>query len=127
MKNHDPYCKCYYPALTDPETCTWCYVIRQVRIDEYLQAWNEGFEVGLAEGKQMPTNVDNAINKWEEDVSIAYWQGYNNALIEKDIEEHCPCCKNPDIDYWEGYNNTVINKESDAYKRLMDEREKSVE
>ena len=52
MKNHDPYCKCYYPALTDPETCTWCFVIRQVRIDEYLQAWNEGYGIGFSEGKQ---------------------------------------------------------------------------
>ena len=77
MKNHDPYCKCYYPALTDPQTCTWCYVIRQVRIDEYLMAWNEGFEVGFGEGKQ----------KKEEDIDTAYWQGYNNAMVEKNQEE----------------------------------------
>ena len=77
MKNHDPYCKCYYPALTDPQTCTWCYVIRQVRIDEYLMAWNEGFEVGFGEGKQ----------KKEEDIDTAYWQGYNNAMVEKENDE----------------------------------------
>lgn len=77
MKNHDPYCKCYYPALTDPETCTWCYVIRQVRIDEYLQAWNEGYGIGFGEGKQ----------KKEEDIDTAYWQGYNNAMVEKDKNE----------------------------------------
>ena len=81
MKNHDPYCKCYYPALTDPETCTWCYVIRQVRIDEYLMAWNEGFGIGFEEGKQK------AKEAYTEDIDIAYWQGYNNALIEKDQQE----------------------------------------
>ena len=77
MKNHDPYCKCYYPALTDPQTCTWCYVIRQVRIDEYLMAWNEGFGIGYGEGKQ----------KIEEDIDTAYWQGYNNAMVEKENDE----------------------------------------
>lgn len=82
MKEHDPYCKAHYPALLDPDACTWCYVIRQVRLDEYLQAWNEGFEVGFGEGKQMPTSVDNAIDRWKEDIDIAYWQGYNNALID---------------------------------------------
>jgi hypothetical protein len=152
MKNHDPYCKCYYPALTDPETCTWCYVIRQVRIDEYLQAWNEGFGIGFEEGKEKAKEIytndcfecgyagewstwvcDNCrkenpdiiddygldeaspydqgrslrdeeepkiiesiarakriqrgIDKWEEDIDIAYWQGYNNAMVEKDQQE----------------------------------------
>ena len=123
MKSHDPYCKSHYPAILDSEKCTWCYVIREVRRDEYLQAWNEGFGIGFGEGKEKAeerfadedrtNSIKSGIEKWEEDVAIAYWQGYNNALIEKDIEEHCPCCKNPDIDYWEGYNNTVINKESD--------------
>lgn len=135
MNEHDPYCKSYYPALTDPKTCTWCYVIRRVRIDEYLQAWNEGFGIGFAEGEQKakefytndclecgyagewstwicencqkenPDIVDDygldeepkiidsivrakriqrGIDKWNEDIDIAYWQGYNNALIEKD-------------------------------------------
>ena len=58
MKDHDPFCKCYYPALTDPKTCTWCYVIRRVRIDEYLQAWTEGFGIGFEEGKQVSLNED---------------------------------------------------------------------
>ena len=143
MQSHDPYCKCYYPALTDPETCTWCYVIREVRRDEYLKAWNEGFGIGFGEGyekakefytndclacgyagewstwvcdncqKEMSTNEDNGymslnedrlkyedidkdvraqriqrgIDKWEEDIDIAYWQGYNNAMIENDQQE----------------------------------------
>lgn len=130
MKNHDPYCKCYYPALTDPETCTWCYVIRQVRIDEYLQAWNEGFGIGFEEGKEKAkeiyTNdcfecgyagewstwvcdkcrkenpdivedygldekpdkdvrderIQRGIDKWKEDIDVAYWQGYNNATTD---------------------------------------------
>lgn len=56
MHSHDPYCKCYYPALTDPETCTWCYVIQAVRNDE-----RKGIQ---------------------EDIDIAYWQGYNNAMTE---------------------------------------------
>lgn len=140
MKNHDPYCKCYYPALTDPETCTWCYVIRQVRIDEYLMAWNEGFGIGFEEGKEKAkeiyTNdcfecgyagewstwvcegcqqenfdsvnedsdssvyeqgrslrdearakrIQRGIDKWNEDIDIAYWQGYNNAMVEKDCD-----------------------------------------
>lgn len=57
MNEHDPFCKCYYPALTDPKTCTWCYVIRRVRIDEYLQAWNEGFGIGFEEGKEKAKEI----------------------------------------------------------------------
>lgn len=139
MNDHDPFCKCYYPALTDTKTCTWCYVIRRVRIDEYLQAWNEGFGIGFEEGKEkakeiytndcfecgyagewstwvcencrkenpdiiddygldVSTNEDihnlsqtieddpiaRGIRKYEEDIDIAYWQGYNNAMVEMD-------------------------------------------
>lgn len=114
---HDPYCKCYYPALTDPETCTWCYVIREVRVDEYLKAWNEGFEIGFGEGREMSLNeyegykslnkddaayvyeqgrsnqqrgidkwkenIQKGLDKWKEDIDVAYWQGYNNAMIDK--------------------------------------------
>lgn len=128
MSEHDPYCKSYYPALTDPKTCTWCYVIREVRRDEYFKAWDEGFGIGYGEGyekaketytndcfecgyagewstwvcddcqKNMSTNEDNddmslnediraqriqrGIDKWKEDIDVAYWQGYNNAMIE---------------------------------------------
>lgn len=87
MNKHDPYCKAYYPALTDPETCTWCYVIREVRVDEYLKAWNEGFEIGFGEGREMSLNEYEgymSLNKdKEEDIDIAHWQGYNNAMVEK--------------------------------------------
>lgn len=31
---HDPFCKAYYPDLTQPEQCMWCMVIRRVREDE---------------------------------------------------------------------------------------------
>ena len=57
MKNHDPYCKSHYPALIDPEKCTWCYVLRQVRIDEYLMAWNEGFGIGYGEGYEKAKEI----------------------------------------------------------------------
>lgn len=113
MQSHDPYCKAFYPALLPVENCTWCYVIREVRRDEYLKAWNEGFEIGFGEGREMSLNeykgymslnegrpkyedidkearaqrIQRGIDKWEEDVDIAYWQGYNNALIEKYQQE----------------------------------------
>lgn len=114
MSEHDPYCKSYYPALTDPKTCTWCYVIREVRRDEYFKAWDEGFGIGYGEGyekakEELSINKDDAayvyeqgrslrneqrgiddwmqniqrgLDKWKEDIDVAYWQGYNNAMVE---------------------------------------------
>lgn len=101
---HDPYCKSFYPALIPAEKCRWCTVIREVRLDEYLEAWNEGFAIGYGEKSMnedivqvssnadihnLSKNADNdamgrAIRKWEEDIDIAYWQGYNNAMVEMD-------------------------------------------
>lgn len=109
---HDKYCKSFYPSLIPAEKCRWCTVIRQVRIDEYLEAWNEGFAVGYGEKSmnedisQLSSNDDNdvyeqgrslrdearakriqrGIDKWEEDIDIAYWQGYNNAMVERDSD-----------------------------------------
>ena len=28
--------------------------------------------------------IQRGIDKWEEDIDIAYWQGYNNAMVEKE-------------------------------------------
>lgn len=51
MKKHDPYCRCFSPTSLPPDECTWCYVIKQVREDEYLRAWDEGFGTGIKEGR----------------------------------------------------------------------------
>lgn len=148
MNKHDPYCRAFYPALLPVEQCTWCYVIRQVRMDEYKKAWDEGYGVGYETAEKYYTNecfvcgyagewstwvcddcqkenfelvneldlstneddeylslnedrpkyedidkeararrIQRGIDKWNEDIDIAYWQGYNNALIENDQQE----------------------------------------
>lgn len=55
--DHDPFCNATYKHLIPVSQCRSCANIRMVRAD--------------------------GIKKWQEDVDTAYWQGYNNAMIEK--------------------------------------------
>jgi hypothetical protein len=83
-------------------------IFRNPFISQYIKAWQDGFDEGYRQA--MSTNEDigyvslnedrpkyedfdkearaqriqRGIGKWEQDLDIAYWQGYNNAMIEKD-------------------------------------------
>lgn len=81
---HDPFCKAYYPDLTKAETCMWCMVIRRVREDE-----------------------QNKI-----DLDVAYWQGYNNAMVEMSSNEDNKAMSSNDYnDGWYTNGVTYMTKE----------------
>lgn len=72
-------------------------IFRNPFISQYIKAWQDGFDEGYRQAmstnedigyvslnEDRPTRIRRGIEKWERDIDIAYWQGYNNALIEMD-------------------------------------------
>lgn len=126
--SHDPYCKAFYPALLPVEQCTWCYVIRQVRMDEYKKAWDEGYGIGYETAKEYYTNecfVCGYAGEWstyvcedcDEGIEIGY-QSLNNEMPKyEDIDKEARAERiqrgidkwkaDIDIAYWQGYNNAM--------------------
>jgi len=84
INGHDLHCKAHYPHLTDATMCLWCTVIRVVRDEEQtyaMKAYNNGYADA------------------QEDLDIAYWQGYNNAMIEVSMnKDNGPMSTNGDND-----------------------------
>lgn len=59
---HDPYCK---------DDAAYVYEQGRSLRDEQrgIDSWKE--------------DIQSLLNKWKEDIDIAYWQGYNDAMIER--------------------------------------------
>jgi len=66
-------------------------IFRNPFISQYTKAWQDGFDEGYRKAMSTKEDVDKearaerimqGIGKWEQDLDVAYWQGYNNAMVD---------------------------------------------
>ena len=96
QNNHDPFCRSYYPSLTEVSHCTWCQVIALVRLEE--RGYNMSTETGargygnmihdpLCRQRYQPYEKDDDCHDCKL-IAAAYQRGYEDAtqdLLDDDL------------------------------------------